>query len=99
MKQLLIPAIVCILFILLESCMKKIVPPDPKTVAVDKETSSLKGEPDSKDTIYITSNDQWVVNIPSGVDWLSVQPAAGDGDGMIIIATTKQNNSPTRKTT
>src|SRR4051812_21918655 len=99
MKQLLIPAIVCILFIPLDSCMKKIEPPDPKNVTVDKETSALKGEIDSKDTINITSNDQWVVTLESGVDWLSVQPMSGSGNGMIIISTIKQNNTPARKTT
>ena len=97
MKQLLISAIVCILFAF-NSC-KKSIPPEAEFVNVNKETSSLKGEVDSKDTIYITSNDTWIVTLEPGVDWLSVQPTSGSGDGMIIIATSKQNNTGSRKTT
>src|SRR5690242_14824549 len=98
MKSLLIPAIVCML-LMLESCMKKVTPPDPQFVNVDKETSILKGEIDSKDTIYITSNTQWTVTIESNVDWLRVEPAGGNGNGMIIIYTIKQNNTTVRNTT
>jgi hypothetical protein len=97
MKSLLIPAIVC-MPLMLVSCMKKITPPEPEFVTVDKETSILKGEIDSKDTIYITSNTQWAVTLESGVDWLSVQPTGGNGNGMIIISTTRQNNTTSRKT-
>ena len=97
MKQLQFTAIVCKLFIL-HSC-KKIVPPETRFVNVDKETSVLKGEIDAKDTIYINSNDEWIVTLEPGVDWLSVTPMNGSGDGMIIIATVKQNNTTSRKTT
>jgi hypothetical protein len=97
MKQLLIPAIVCMLFIL-NSCRKD-VPPDPKYVTIDKATSALYGEVNSRDTIYITSNDQWVITLETGVDWLSVEPMSGTGDGMIVMSTTTQNNSISRRTT
>jgi hypothetical protein len=85
MKQLVIPAIVC-MFSLVAGC-KKNVPPPPKYITVHKETVTLKGELNSKDTIYITSNDSWVVSLESGVDWISVEPASGTGNGMIIITT------------
>jgi len=97
MKQLLIPAIVCILFAF--SGCKKDVPPEPKFLNIHKATSALKGEVDSKDTIYVTSNDQWVITMESGVDWLSVEPMSGNGDGMIIISTILQNNSTSLRAT
>jgi hypothetical protein len=70
MKSLLIPAIVC-MPLMLVSCMKKITPPEPEFVTVDKETSILKGEIGSKDTIYITSNTQWAFTFVTGVDWMT----------------------------
>jgi hypothetical protein len=97
MNQLRIPAIVCILFVL-NSCRKDVAP-DPKSLSVDRETSALQGGAGLRDTIHITSNDQWVVALESGVDWLSVEPMSGTGNGMIIISTTQQNNTPSRKTT
>jgi hypothetical protein len=97
MKHLRIPAIVCILFVL-NSCRKG-DSPDPKSLSLHKETSALQGGAGLKDTIHITSNDQWVVTLESGVDWLSVEPMSGTGNGMIIISTIKQNNTPSHKTT
>ena len=96
MKQLVISAIVCILA--LSGC-KKSLPPQPRYVAVHKPTVTLQGDLDSKDTIYIASNDEWVVTLESGVDWISVEPASGSGDGMIVITTITRNTTPSRKTT
>ena len=97
MKQLLIPAIVCIISSFL-SC-KKSIPPQPRFVAVHKATVTLTGEVDSKDTIYVASNDDWVVTLESGVDWIRVDPSGGTGDGMIIITTIKKNTTTSRRTT
>ena len=96
MKQLVISAIVCILA--LSGC-KKSLPPQPRYVAVHKPTVTLQGDLDSKDTIYIASNDEWVVTLESGVDWISVEPSGGSGDGMIVITTITRNTTASRKTT
>ena len=97
MKHLRIPAIVCMLFVL-NSCRKDVAP-DPKSLSLDKQTSALQGDAGLKDTIHITSNGEWVVGLEPGVDWLSVEPMSGTGDGMIIISTIKQNNTPSHKAT
>lgn len=96
MKQLVISAIVCILT--LSGC-KKSLPPQPRYVAVHKHTVTLHGDLNSKDTIYIASNDDWRVTLESGVDWISVEPASGSGDGMIVITTITRNTTTSRKTT
>jgi hypothetical protein len=97
MKQLVIPAIVCVLFSF-TGC-KKNLPDQPKFLAVHKPTVTLTGENGSKDTIYIASNDEWVATVDPDVDWLTVEPSGGTGDGMIVITATQQNNSTSRKTT
>ena len=97
MKQFVIPAIVC-MFSLMAGCKKNSTPP-PKYLTVHKGTVTLKGELNSKDTIYIASNDNWVVTLESGVDWISVEPSSGTGDGMIIITTILKNTAASRKTT
>ena len=45
---MLISAIVCILFFL-NGCMKRVVAPDLKFIIADRETSSPRGEINSKD--------------------------------------------------
>ena len=97
MKQLLFPAIVCVLFSLF-GC-KKNLPDQPRFLAVHKPTVTLTGENGSKDTIFIASNDDWVVTVDADADWLTVEPLGGTGDGMIIITANQQNNSTSRKTT
>jgi len=97
MKQFVIPAIVC-MFSLIAGCKKNATPPQ-KYITVHKGTVTLKGELNSKDTIYIASNDNWVVTLESGVDWISVEPSSGTGDGMIIITTILKNTTASRKTT
>jgi hypothetical protein len=97
MKQLAISAIVCTLSLLF-SC-KKNLPDPPKYVVVHKETVSLKGDIGSKDTIFIASNDDWVVTLDTDVNWISVEPLSGTGNGMIVITSILTNNSLSRKTT
>ncbi|MBL7699768.1 MAG: BACON domain-containing protein [Chitinophagaceae bacterium] len=96
MKHLWIPAIVCILFSIF-ACTKRIPQPD-RFLDVDKNTVAFGGNADSRDTIFISSNDEWAVVIKQDVDWLTVTPSSGTGDGMIVISATANMNTVRRTT-
>lgn len=96
MKHLAIPAIVCI-FLVLEGC-KKSLPSRQDDLEISKNTVTLRGIQDSKDTIYVSSNDEWIVNVPDSIDWLDVTPAGGTDDGMFVITSSKANFSTKRRT-
>lgn len=97
MKHLVIPAIVCIFFI--AGACKKGLPPPPIYLAVHKNTVTLKGVADSKDTIFVATNDQWVATIEQGASWLTVTPAAdGNGETKMIINSSSNNTGAARRT-
>src|SRR5262245_36608062 len=77
-------AIVCMIF--LAGCSKKL-PPQPIFLVTHKQTVTLLGTLDSKDTIYVASNGGWTVIKDLAADWINVEPTGGTGDSMIIIST------------
>lgn len=96
MNHLRIAAIVCTLFVI--GACKKGLPPQPKFLVVNKTTVTLPGTADSHDTIFIGSDDDWVAAVETGVDWITVSPSSGTGNGMILIKSASDNTGNTRRT-
>lgn len=88
--------------LLFASCKKDTVappPPDPSYhLDVSAATVQAPAAAGSSSDITISANASWKITLPAGVDWVDVSKAAGTGNDVIQVRTTKENTSGTRRT-
>src|SRR5690349_844901 len=60
-------------------------------LTASKPSITLQDSVSSTDTVRITSNTAWTVEVPQQATWLQVEPLSGNGDGVLVIRTTEKN--------
>lgn len=78
------------------ACKKEKNTPTPQLTA-DKTELRLTGEVNYTDSIAINANVPWVLTLSAATDWLEVDAVNGEGNAVVHIKNTKENNGTQNK--
>ena len=81
------------------SCKKPNDNPQPEpTFHLNVSTALIQaGSAPSNVDVTIDANSDWTIAIPAGINWLEVSKAAGNGDDVVQVKITKENNTGVKK--
>lgn len=51
-----------------------------------------------EESVYVAASGAWTVSVPEGDEWCSVEPAAGEGDGMFTVKVAENTTTQLRQT-
>lgn len=94
-----LPAFLAWTVLLISACRKDPENTQPVKLEIDRSEFSLLGLVNVEESLNITSDIGWTIEVPSDVNWLSVEPKSGSGNATIKFKSTKENKTNPVKAT